>query len=72
MSDTLIAEMLIAYAVVAAATNFQCPEFHKRWNTCRMTDSFLDTHVCDYVPMGIHHTYITHPQVSFGGEYILK
>jgi len=29
VSDTLIAEMLIAYAVVAAATNFQCPEFHE-------------------------------------------
>lgn len=66
VSDTLIAEMLIAYTVVTAATNFQCPEFHKRLNTYRMTDSFLGTQVCDYMPMGIHHTYITHPQVSFG------
>lgn len=61
VSDILIAEMLIAYALVAAATNFQCLVFHMRLNICKMTDSFLDICIYDHVPMGIHHTYIISP-----------
>lgn len=41
-ANTLIVEMLIAYAAVAAATNFQCLVFHKRLNIVGMTDSSLD------------------------------
>lgn len=61
VSDTLIGEMLIAYAVFAAASNFQCPVFHKRLNIFRMTDPFLGTCVCDHMPVRVQHTYITHP-----------
>lgn len=65
-SNTLIVEMLRAYAAVATATNFQCPVFHKRLNIVRMTHSSLDICICDHMPLGIHHVYITHPQVSVG------
>lgn len=66
VSDTLIFEMLIAYAVVAGATNFQCPVLHKRLNLVRMTDSSLEICICNHMLLGIHHVYVTQLWVSFG------
>lgn len=66
VSDILIAEMLIAYAVVAAATNAECPVFHKRLDIFRVTDPSHVICRCDHTPMGIHRAYVIHPQVSFG------
>lgn len=51
VSDVLIAEMLIAYAVATAATNFQCPVFHKILNIFRVTDSSLVICIRDHMPM---------------------
>lgn len=66
VSDILIVEMLIAYAVVAAAaTNLQCPVFHKRLDIFRVTDSSLVICICDHMPTGMNHAYVRHPQVSF-------
>lgn len=66
VSDTLIVEMLTAYTASAAATNFPCPGFHKI--ECIQDDRLIPCIICmyDHMPMGIHHAYMPHPQVSFG------
>lgn len=66
MSDILIVEMLIAYAVVAAATNLQGPVAHKRSDIFWVTDSSLVRYTRDHVLLGVHRVYVTHSQARSG------